>query len=431
MSPVALDGSGKSAGPAVDLELSAETVVGRKFVALAEKHAADFAQRAGQHDTDGSFPFDNIKEMQESSFLTATVPLEHGGIGLTSVHDIMVGISRLARGDASTAIAVNMHLTGVLGMARFMRRSKAEGDQETAHLLTKLLSRLGKESTVMCFPLTEPGTDHTSPFTEATPTQDGYLINGRKTFGTISPVAQLFFPTVRVPKDGGGYLAATAMVSRDTPGLKVEDNWDALGMRASGSNDVTFANCFIPSNQLFGQVDSYGSISPGYITSAVIVNTPLASTFLGVAEAAKAHALAAAKGSKGSHKRRLADRPSIQQLIAEIDIDLSVCRAMLERMGRLADSFLEQYNESDPGIRDLHGLMKEMQCMKYVVNSKSAGVVDRSMTVCGGRAYMTKHPLSRLYRDARAGSFMQPFAPHEALEYIGKVSLGLDPVPAR
>lgn len=410
-------------------ELLPHTEAGQRFVQLAEQHAADFALRAEKHDRDGSFPFENFEEMQKSGFMAGPVPRDFGGLGVVSLYDIMVGMSRLGRGDASTAIAANMHIAGTTVIVRLMHRSHKMGDNKTVAVLEDLLGQLGAGRLILCFPTTEPNTDLTSPMMEATPTEGGYLLNGRKIFGTISPAAHLFFPSVRVPKESGEYLTATAMVPRNTPGLEIKDNWDALGMRASGSNDIVFSNCFIPQDELFGVRDNYAKVGRGFADFALNANLPLISTFLGLAETARDVAVKTVTHQyKGPNQKLLGERIPIQQLIAEIEIDLAVCRAITERLGRTADTFLQRYAAVDAPADEANGLMKEVQCMKYVVNRKAIEIVDQAMTVCGGGAYMSKHVLSRLYRDARAGPFMQPFAPYEALEYIGKVALGLEPV---
>jgi len=407
-------------------ELLPTSEAGRRFVELAEKHAADFAVRAERYDREGAFPFENFEDMRKSGFLAGVVPREHGGVGVDSLYDLMVGMSRLARGDASTAIAANMHIGGTNNILRFQRRAEQAGDQPMVALVDSLLRQVASGEILMSFPNSEAGTDLTSPLTEATAVAGGYRVTGRKIFGTVSPAAHLFFPTVRLQNGGGGYMTATAMIPRNTPGLEIKGNWDALGMRASGSNDIVFTNCFVPSNRLFGLRDNYGKVGRGFPDVALNVNAPLNATFLGVAEAAHALAVKATAQNKGPSRRMLRDRIPIQELVAEIEIDLSVARAMTERLGRLADAFQRRYACEEPPVDEANDIMKEVQCMKYVVTRKAVDIVDRAMTVCGGAAYMNKHPLTRLYRDARAGAFMQPYAPYEALEFIGKVALGLE-----
>ncbi len=413
----------------MNFELLASTDAGTRFVRIAEEHAADFASRAEKHDREGTFPHENFEAMRKSGFMAGAVPRDFGGLGVESLYDIMVGMSRIGRGDASTAIAANMHIAGAAVVVRLMHRSQADGDSKTVGILQELLAQIGAGRLVMCFPTTEPGTDLTSPMTEAVPAEGGYIVNGRKIFGTISPAAHLFFPSVRVPTESGGYLTATVMVPRDAEGIEVKDNWDAMGMRASGSNDIVFTNCFVPQDRLFGARDNYGKVGRGFADFALNANLPLISSFLGIAEAARAFALnMMATQRKGPNKKLLGDRIPIQQIIAEIEIDIAVSRGIIERVGRAADVFLAKYATTDAPVNESNALMKEVQCMKYIVNRKAIEVVDKAMIICGGGAYMSKHLLSRLYRDARAGPFMQPFAPYEAFEYIGKVALGMEPV---
>lgn len=413
----------------LDFPLQAHTEPGRIFVKAVEDCIETFRARAERHDRAGEFAHDNFRDLRDRRIMAAAVPRDYGGLEVESLHDLMVGMSRLGRADASTAIAANMHIAGGAVIVRLLKRSRNSGDNQTVAILENLLAKVGKEGVVMCFPTTEAGTDLSSPMTELTCVPGGYLLNGRKIFATIAPAAQLFFPSVRFTAESGGYLTGTVMISRDTPGLEIEDNWDALGMRASGSNSLTFRNCFVPKEMLFGVRDNYAKVGRGFADFALSANLPLISSFLGIAETAQQIAVKAVTGQrKGPTGKLLADRIPIQQLVGEMEIDITVCRALIERLGVIADAFLDRYPYGVPPTGEANALMKEVQCMKHVVNRKAIEVVDRAMIVCGGAAYMSKHPLTRLYRDARAGPFMQPFAPYEALEYIGKVALGQDPV---
>ena len=408
----------------MNTELQATSEAGRKFVALAEEHAADFATRADQHDREASFPHENIKALQESGYLAGPIPAEFGGMGVPSLLEVSIGMSRLGRGCASTAIAANMHMAGACEMSRLWRW-REQGDPAMVPALQGLMGAIASKQLILCGASTEAGTDLSSPMTEAVPDGDGYVINGRKMFGTLSPAANLIFSLLRV-KEGDGYHGAMAFYPKDAPGVTVVENWDAMGMRASGSHDVTLENVRVPAASLIpGR--TWGKVDASFAETSASLNFSLAATFLGMAEAARNLAVELATRRKGPSGKPLAERVPIQQLIAEIEIDLAAARAVLERTGRMADTYFSTYAPNQAPDAEAHAMLKEHQIMKWTVQRKAIDIVDRAMTATGGSAYLSKSPFSRLYRDVRAGPFMQPFAPYEALEYIGRVTLGVDP----
>jgi alkylation response protein AidB-like acyl-CoA dehydrogenase len=411
----------------MDFELTPLTAPGERLVALATQHAADFAPRAAQHDRNGSFPFEHIEAMRRSGVLAACVPQEFGGLGVESLHDYVLGINRLGRGDGATAIAANMHIFQPWRWTRLWRAAAAAGQERRAAQLARLLRQVGAGQVVICALFSEPGTDLLHPLVEATRTADGWRLNGRKSFGTMSPAAQLFNVSCRVRDAQGQWLWAMATVPRESPGADVKNNWDALGMRASGSHDVVLTDCLVPDNALVA-LGPWGEWTEVFLGGNLSGTMGLVGAFLGIAEAARAAILAlVTTRRKGPSGRTLAERYPIQHTIAEIEIDLAASRAMLSRAAVLADTLFQQYPQGGIPLDALHQQMKDFQCTKWFITRKAIEIVDRALTASGGEGYLSQSPLARLYRDVRAGPFMQLFSPNGAFEYIGKVALGLDP----
>src|SRR5215218_11507689 len=114
------------------MELTPRTPAGADLVALAERLADDFASRAAAHDRDGTYPHESIRSLRDAGYLVAPVPAELGGLGVSSVYDLVVASGRLARGDASVAIGVNMHLIAVMALARRREMTIAAGKPRRA-----------------------------------------------------------------------------------------------------------------------------------------------------------------------------------------------------------------------------------------------------------------------------------------------------------
>jgi alkylation response protein AidB-like acyl-CoA dehydrogenase len=400
---------------AMPIELTAHTDAGARLVAIAEELSEQLGARAAEHDRAGSYPFEAIDALKAAGYFAAPVPVELGGLGVSSAHDLLVASSRLARGDASIAIGVNMHLVAVLNMERRRQVAVAAGADRRARGFASSLERIARDDVVLAAAISERGQDLTRPGTVATRTESGWRIDGRKLFCTMSPAATDLYVAVTYADGKAIERYAYAMVPIDAPGVVVHDDWDALGMRASGSNSISLEGVELPESGVRGGFRA-GDPLP-YMERNLVAGLFHAAASLGIAESADAIARHGIAGRSNGDAR-----PRMQ--VADNAVDLAASRGVLSRAAALIDEHRAANPASDGSPEQLRALFAEAQAAKAFVNEAAARIVDRALALSGGAGYAGGSPLARAYRDVKAGSFMHPLGANRAYDYLARVALG-------
>jgi alkylation response protein AidB-like acyl-CoA dehydrogenase len=398
----------------MSFEMKPRTEPGARLLAAIRDVAPLLSERAEEADRNNQICEQNYRDMQAAGIASAFVPEELGGMGLQSIHDWILAVCALARADGSTAIAMNMHFSATRGMAA---RYAAQPEQEGSSPVPTQLREVAAGNMLICSTTTESGTDNLHPLTEAVEVEDGWEVTGKKYFVTLSPIATHVSLNVRARNTDGDHIA-NVLLPMNTPGIKPNGDWDALGMRASGSQSVTFDHCKAP-RSAFRIIGPWGQWSIPVLLHRTLANVPLVGAFLGIAEAA--YSLAVDRFTKRPER---AAQSGVQHTVAEMHVSLATCQCMMSQIGaRLDDVMAGEALTWEAG----HELMKDYQSVKWVVNRHAIDIVSRAMELFGGGGFVASNPLTRLYRDVRAGPFMQPHSPVDAREYVGRVELGLFP----
>jgi L-evernosamine nitrososynthase len=391
------------------IELAAQTAAGARLVAIAEGLCDELAAGAAEHDRNGSYPFEAIDALKMAGCFAAPIPVELGGLGVWSAHDLVVASSRLARGNASVAIGLNMHLVAVLNMERRRHIAHASGVERRARGFAASLTQIVLDGVVLAAAISERGQDLTRPATVATRTTSGWRIDGRKMFCTMSPAATDFYVAVTCA-DEDRY--AYAMVPTDAAGVVVHDDWDGLGMRASGSHSVSFEGVELPEAGVRGGFRA-GDPVP-YMERNLVAGLFHASASLGIAESADA----IARGGRinGDARQRMQ--------VADTAVNLAAARGVMSRAAALIDAHYAANPASDGSAEEIRALFAEAQAAKAFVNEAATRVVDRALALSGGAGYLNGSPLARAYRDVKAGSFMHPLGANRAYDHLADAALG-------
>jgi alkylation response protein AidB-like acyl-CoA dehydrogenase len=381
--------------------------------------APRFAARAEQHDREGSFPFENFEELREAGFFRLTVPRGLGGFEapLSTYLEVQ---EELARGDGSTALAFMMH-------------AKLFGQQRQAASYPdgwfREFCRGAVEEGWLCNTVaTEEGLGSPAgggvPDTVAVPFEGGWLLNGRKTFTTMAPLLHYFIVLTRIDDAAGGPPEiANFVVLRDDPGARIEETWDALGMRATGSHGFVMEDCRLPANRLAtrrlaGSADARGAAGMAWFALGV------AATTLGVAAAARDYAINFAQERTPNSQRTIVEYPGVRSRAARIELLLQRSRALIQDAERA-------WSASAGGHR-LPGMapIDRVAAAKIDTLNNCIEAVDLAMRIVGGVSLEKRRPIERYYRDVRAGLHNPPLE-DRALEMLARSAFAESPAEPR
>jgi alkylation response protein AidB-like acyl-CoA dehydrogenase len=351
---------------------------------LMSKLSEQFLSRSAKIDEEGSFPFENISELKNSGYTSLTVPKTNGGEEIT-LYDLVRFQEYIAYGDGATSLSIGWHMGIIkdLGEKRPWKES-----------MLQILFEDVKKGALINNCATEPKTGSPTrggkPTTSAVKRGSHWVINGRKTFTTMSPVLDYFNVTATVQESGEiGYF----LIPRSTGGVEVVETWDSIAMRGTGSHDLVLNDVKVEEDYLVEIVD------PGKKgVSGWLLHIP--ACYLGIAQAAQAYAINFAKDySPNSIKGSIIDLPNVQQKVGEMELEIMRARHFLHSVAKLWDESNEdKRNEMKP----------ELGAVKHAVTNAAIKVVDLAMRVVGAHSLSQKNPLQRYYRDVRAGLHNPP-----------------------
>ena len=300
----------------------------------------------------------------------------------------------LAHHCGSTALATSMHQHVVCFTAWRYRRAMP-GAEAT-------LRRVAAEGIVL---VSTGGADFSHPRGEARKVDGGYRVSGRKVFASQSPLGTVMSTMFPYDDPDQGRRVLNMAVPFADDGIKVLDNWDTLGMRGTGSNDVVIEDVFVPDERVLAN-RPYGVVDPPLQVIVSVAMPIIAAVYLGVAEAAYAAATEASAARAGD--------PLVQRQVGLMAHRLRVASWALD--GALA----EVGDDPEPSNDRVAAVM----AAKREIALAGVEVCDIAMELGGGAAFYKGSTIERCYRDIRAAKF-HPFTPELTLVHGGRLALGL------
>ena len=340
---------------------------------IAEDKIAPFAAEC---DREARFPHEALAALVAGDFHAVHVPEQYSGVGADAVTDALI-VEEVARVCASSSLIPAVNKLGSLPLIL------AASDE----VKERYLPPLARGEVMFAYGLSEreAGSDAASMKTQARRHNDGWLLNGQKSWITNAGVADYYTVLAVTDPDGRrGANISAFVVEKSDEGFGFGEPEKKLGIKGSPTRELLFNDVFIPEDRLVGEIGAGLKIAFQTLDHTRIA---IGAQAVGIAQGALDAALAYVKERKQFGKS-IADFQGIQFMLADMGMHLEAARQLVYTAAAKAER-----NDADLSFFGA--------AAKAFASDTAMRITTDAVQLLGGAGYTSDFPLERMMRDAK------------------------------
>ena len=341
------------------------------------------------------FPEEILDKMAKAGFFGIKIPKQYGGQGgdARSYVIVMEEIARVS-GVASIYVSSPNSLSG----GPFLLSGNAEQKE-------KYLRPVVTGEKKVCFALTEPGAGSDSGGMQTTAVKDGdyYVLNGRKTFITMAPLADWAVVYAKTDMSMGTKGISAFIVDMKQEGVSCGKPEKKMGVVGCATSDIILENVRVHKDNLLGQEGK------GFINAMKTLDTGrmgVAAQSIGVAQGCLDEAIKYAKERK-QFGRPIAKFQAIAFMIAEMATKLEAAKNLVYKTAWLID------NGQDASMA--------ASMAKFYASEVCNEIAAKTVQIHGGYGFIKDYKIERMFRDCRVFTIYEGTSQVQQMVISGKL----------
>lgn len=322
------------------------------------------------------------------------IPKEYGGMGGGAIEHAII-VEAMSRVDASLGAALNLLQQTVMAIISFAT------EQQKAQYLPLLAD--GRSYSITGITESESGSKLEDMRTRAWRDGGDWILDGRKTEVHIPEHVQICLVFAKTAAGIGAFLVDTA-----TPGFRVIERRDIIGLRGLPMAAVAFEKCRLPAEALLGAEDGAYSV---FFKSFDLTRIGNAAKCVGIADGALDEAVAYAR------QRRIGgnvvtDFQGLRWQISDLDTRIHAARALIEAA---AEEYQRTGRSTAASAR-----------AKLIASTTAMDATTIALQITGSHGCFADRPFARYMMDAKVsqitGGTIEILRNAIARERLGKLT---------